>query len=68
MVLFKGETCRSLTSENACQIRQHDNSERETDCPVDGNFDRCPLRADRGHIAGRPCLRERQKCQQAEVK
>jgi hypothetical protein len=57
MVLFRGETkCRSLTSEKACQIKQHDNLRSESKCPVEGDLDKCPLRADRGNHAGRPCI------------
>ncbi len=49
MVIFRGETkCRSLTGEGDCQIKQHDNWVSESDCPVDGNYDQCPLRSDRG--------------------
>lgn len=57
MVLFKGESCRSLTRKDAsCQIMQHDNLRVESDCLVEGDFDQCPLRADRGNTAGRPCF------------
>ncbi len=65
MVLFKGETkCRSLTKENACQIKQHDNLRIESECPVGGDLDECPLRADRGNHAGRPCLIAREERRQ----
>lgn len=64
MVIFKGETkCRSLISEKTCQIKQHDNLVAEGDCPVRGDFDQCPLRADRGNIEGRPCLFRRYRLQ-----